>query len=206
MQWIAASIMEADMTHAVKQPLRWRIADVQGTGMDHVNVVMPETSPQSNHEILLATDIPSPLQSSMDIKWSEEDAYLFQMLLDKMLDLNGMDTLEIENPEVVDVLHIVAAAHFLPPVDADYYLEDDLSTVLHEVDVGDLVAINTQAGFKSAVIAELDSIEAVCVLIEPLEVEGQEDLDVYDTLVVNKHSLLPAEFGNVIPGEEAVIH
>lgn len=206
MQWIAASIMEADMTHAVKQPLRWRIADVQGTGMDHVNVVMPETSPQSNHEILLATDIPSPLSSSMDIKWSDEDAYLFQMLLDKMLDLNGFDTLEIENPEVVDVLHIVAAAHFLPPVDADVYLEEDVPTVLHEVDVGDLVAVHTKAGYKSAVIAELDSIEAVCVLIEPLEVAGQEELDVYDTLVVNKHSLLPAEFGNVIPGEEATIH
>jgi len=205
-QWIAASIMEADMTHAVKQPLRWRIADVQGTGMEHVNVVMPESSPLSNQEILLATDIPSPLQSNMDIKWSEEDAYLFQMLLEKMLDHHGLETLELENPEVVDVIHIVAAAHFLPPLDADLYLEDDIPTILNEVDVGDLVAIHTKAGYKSAVIAELDSIEAVCVLIEPLEVEGQEELDVYDTLVVNKHSLLPAEFGNVIPGEEATIH
>ena len=194
------------MTHAVKQPLRWRIADVQGTGMEHINVVMPEPSQQSNHEILLATDIPSPLQSSMDIKWSEEDGYLFQMLLEKMLDHNGLETLELDNPEVVDVLHIVAAAHFLPPADADHYLEEDIPTVMHEVDVGDLVAINTKDGLKSAVIAELDSIEAVCVLIEPLEVEGQEELDVYDTLVVNKHSLLPAEFGNVIPGEEATIH
>jgi hypothetical protein len=198
--------MEADMTQAVKQPLRWRIADVQGTGMDHINVVMPESSPQSTHEILLATDIPSPLQTSMDIKWSEEDAHLFQMLLVKLLDLNTFENLELENPEVVDVLHIVAAAHFLAPVDADVYLEEDVPTVLHEVDVGDLIAIHTKAGFKSAVIAELDSIEAVCVLIEPLEVEGQEELDVYDTLVVNKHSLLPAEFGNVVPGEEATIH
>lgn len=198
--------MEADMTQAVKQPLRWRIADVQGTGMDHINVVMPESSPQSTHEILLATDIPSPLQTSMDIKWSEEDAHLFQMLLVKLLDHNNFENLELENPEVVDVLHIVAAAHFLAPVDADVYLEEDVSTVLHEVDVGDLIAVHTKAGFKSAVIAELDSIEAVCVLIEPLEVEGQEELDVYDTLVVNKHSLLPAEFGNVVPGEEATIH
>jgi hypothetical protein len=200
--------MEAHMTHTLKHPLKWRLADVEGTGVEFVNVVMPEQDPLSNQEILLSTDIPSPLNSSMDIGWSDEDLDLFQALLYKMLDLNLHDTdqLELDQPELVDVLHIVAAAHFIEPKDADDFLADDIPTVQVEVDFGDLICVNTKGGFKSAVIADLDSIEAVCVILEPLEIDGEDVLDIYDTFVVNKHNILPAEFGNVLPGEEATIH
>jgi hypothetical protein len=200
--------MEANMTHTLKHPLKWRLADVEGTGVEFVNVVMPEQDPLSNQEILLSTDIPSPLNSSMDIGWSDEDLDLFQALLYKMLDLNMHDTdqLELNQPELVDVLHIVAAAHFIEPKDADEFLAEDIPTVQIEVDFGDLICVNTKGGFKSAVVADLDSIEAVCVLLEPLEIDGEDVLDIYDTFVVNKHNILPPEFGNVLPGEEATIH
>ncbi len=196
------------MTHTLKHPLKWRLADVEGTGVEFVNVVMPEQDPLSNQEILLSTDIPSPLNSSMDIGWSDEDLDLFQALLYKMLDLNMHDTdqLELNQPELVDVLHIVAAAHFIEPKDADEFLAEDIPTVQIEVDFGDLICVNTKGGFKSAVVADLDSIEAVCVLLEPLEIDGEDVLDIYDTFVVNKHNILPPEFGNVLPGEEATIH
>jgi hypothetical protein len=195
------------MTHTVKHPLKWRLADVEGTGVEFVNVVMPE-DPLSNKEILLSTDIPSPLNSSMDIKWSDEDLDLFQTLLYKMLDLGLHDTdqLELNQPELVDVLHIVAAAHFIEPKDADEFLAEDIATVLCEIDLGDLISVHTQGGFKTAVVADLDSIEAVCVLLEPLEIDGEDVLDIYDTFVVNKHNILPPEFGNVMPGDEATIH
>jgi hypothetical protein len=195
------------MTHTVKHPLKWRLADVEGTGVEFVNVVMPE-DPLSNKEILLSTDIPSPLNSSMDIKWSDEDLDLFQTLLYKMLDLGLHDTdqLELNQPELVDVLHIVAAAHFIEPKDADEFLAEDIATVLCEIDLGDLICVHTQGGFKTAVVADLDSIEAVCVLLEPLEIDGEDVLDIYDTFVVNKHNILPPEFGNVMPGDEATIH
>ena len=196
------------MTHTVKHPLKWRLADVEGTGVEFVNVVMPEQDPLSNQEILLSTDIPSPLDSSMDIRWSDEDLDLFQSLLYKMLDLNLHDTdhLELNQPELVDVLHIVAAAHFIEPKDADEFLAEEISTIQSEVDLGDLISVNTKGGFKSAVVADLDSIEAVCVLLEPLEVDGEDLLDIYDTFVVNKHHILPPEFGNVLPGDEAIVH
>ena len=144
----------------------------------------------------------------MDIGWSDEDLDLFQALLYKMLDLNMHDTdqLELNQPELVDVLHIVAAAHFIEPKDADEFLAEDIPTVQIEVDFGDLICVNTKGGFKSAVVADLDSIEAVCVLLEPLEIDGEDVLDIYDTFVVNKHNILPPEFGNVLPGEEATIH
>ena len=200
--------MEANMTHSVKHPLVWRLADVAGTGVEFVNVVMPEQGPLANQEVLLSTDIPSPLDASMDISWSDEDLDLFQSLLHKMLDLNpyDADALQLNQPELVDVLHIVAAAHFIEPKDADEFLGEDISSTHSEVDIGDLISVHTQGGFKSAVVADLDSIEAVCVLLEPLEIDGKDVLDIYDTFVVNKHNILPAEFGNVLPGDDAVIH
>jgi hypothetical protein len=196
------------MTQTLKHPLTWRLADVEGTGVEFVNVVMPEQGATSNKEILLSTDIPSPLNSSMDISWSDEDLDLFQTLLYKMLDVTDTDAdrLELNQPELVDVLHIVAAAHFIEPMDADEFLAQDILTVISEIDLGDLVCVNTKGGFKTAVVADLDSIEAVCVLLEPLEIDGEDVLDIYDTFVVNKHNILPPEFGNVLPGNEAIIH
>ncbi|WP_396587918.1 hypothetical protein [Bermanella sp. R86510] len=199
------------MTQAIKHPLKWRLADTDGTGSGQVNIVMPDFEHPSQgavqREILLATDIPSPHATSMDIGWSEEDSYLFFMLLDKMLNLSDMlDSLDISQPEVVDVLHVVAAAHFIPPVDSEAILAGDIPTIQSELDLGDLIAIHTKDGFKSAVVAELDSIEAVCVLLEDVVIDGEVILDVYDTLVVNKHNVLPPEFGNVMPGDEAVMH
>lgn len=196
------------MTQAVKHPLKWRLADMAGTGTEQVNIVMPEMNAQSTHEILLATDIPSPHSSKMDISWTDEDLGLFHALVEKVLSgHDDPDQLDLADPEIIDILHMVAAAHFIDPLDADEVLADDLYTVLVEADLGELVAIHTQDGFKSCIIAELDSIEAVCVLLEPLVLEDKNiELEVYDTLVVNKHSLLPAEFGNVEPDHGSVIH
>jgi hypothetical protein len=196
------------MTQTLKHPLTWRLADIEGTGIEFVNIVMPELDPLSNQEILLSTDIPSPLNSTMDISWSDEDLDLFQTLLYKMLDVTDTDSdqLELNKPELVDVLHIVAAAHFIEPMDADEFLAQDIPAILGELDLGDLVCVNTRGGFKTAVIADIDSIEAVCVLLEPLEIDGEDVLDIYDTFVVNKHNILPPEFGNVLPGDEATIH
>lgn len=196
------------MTQAVKHSLKWRLADMAGTGTEQVNIVMPEIDPQSNHEILLATDIPSPHSSKMDISWTEEDLGLFHALVEKVLsNSDSPDQYDLADPEIVDILHMVAAAHFIEPLDADEVLAEDVSTVLCEADLGELAAIHTLDGFKSCIIAELDSIEAVCVLLEPLVVpEKGIELEVYDTLVVNKHSLLPAEFGNVEPDTGSVVH
>jgi len=197
------------MTQLAKHPLRWRLADIAGTGVEQVNVVMPELDAHSQHEILLSTDIPSPHACAEDIGWTDDDISLFHVLLSKMLDIDvdGSTTLDLSDSDVVDVLHVVAAAHFINPCDAVEFLAGDVPTVMSELDIGDLAAIHTLAGYKSCIICALDSIEATCVLLESIEaVEGCRELDVYDTLVVNKHSILSAEFGNVVPGKECTVH
>ncbi len=197
------------MTQLAKHPLRWRLADIAGTGVEQVNVVMPELDDQSQHEILLSTDIPCPHGSDEDIGWNDDDISLFHVLLSKMLDLevDTSSTLDLADSDVIDILHVVAAAHFIEPFNSEGILARDVSTIMSELDIGDLAAIHTKVGYKSCIITALDSIEATCVLLETIEeCEGMDDLDVYDTLVVNKHSILPAEFGNVIPGRDCTVH
>ena len=192
------------MTQIAKHQLKWRLADIEGTGTDQVNIVMPELDGLQPKEILLPTDIPSPHPTAMDLRWT-----LFFLLLNKMLELNveGPHPLDLTDEGVIDVLHVVAAARFITPLPAEDLLAEDISTVLQEVDVGDIVAIHCHDGFKSAVIIALDSIDATCVLLDPID--GHEeffDFDVYDTLIINKHNLLPGEFGNVVAGSDSVLH
>jgi len=197
------------MTQIAKHLLKWRLADIEGTGTDQVNIVMPEMDGLQPREILLPTDIPSPHPTAMDLRWTEDDLSLFFLLLNKMLelDVDGAEPLDLTDEGVIDVLHVVAAARFITPLPADDLLADDIPTVMREVDVGDIVAMHCHDGFKSAVVVALDSIDATCVLLDPIS--GHEeffDFDVYDTLVVNKHSLLPGEFGNVVAGSESIVH
>ncbi|MEY8205568.1 MAG: hypothetical protein RPR40_10915 [Bermanella sp.] len=197
------------MTQLAKHPLKWRLADVAGTGVQQVNVVMPELDVHSQHEILLSTDIPSPHSVVEDIGWTDDDISLFHLLLRKMLDMemDASATLDLADADVVDILHVVAAAHFIAPCHGEAFLAADVATTMTEWDIGDLAAIHTEVGYKSCIISALDSIEATCVLLESVEgCSGGRDLEVYDTLLINKHSILPAEFGNVIPGVDCTIH
>ncbi len=197
------------MTQVAKHQLKWRLADVEGTGMDQVSIVMPELDSAQPKEILLPTDIPSPHPTAMDLRWTEDDLSLFFMLLEKMLEwpLDDQTPLDLTDDGIIEVLHVVAAARFITPLPADDILAEEISTVLYEWDIGDIIAINSHDGFKNAVIVALDSIDATCVLLD--EINGHEqyfDFEVFDTLIVNKHSILPGEFGQVCPASEAVIH
>lgn len=197
------------MTQVAKHQLKWRLADIEGTGMDQVNIVMPDLEGCQPREILLPTDIPSPHPTAMDLRWTEDDLSLFFLLLNKMLEINvdASQPLDLTDDGVIDVLHVVAAARFITPLPAEDVLAEDVTTILQEFDVGDIVAINCHDGFKSAVITALDSIDATCVLLDAID--GHEeyfDFEVYDTLIINKHNLLPGEFGNVMPGADCTVH
>lgn len=197
------------MTQIAKHQLKWRLADIEGTGMDQVNIVMPELDGAKAREILLPTDIPSPHPTAMDLRWTEDDLSLFFLLLNKMLemDVDSSQPLDLTDDGVIDVLHVVAAARFITPLPAEDALAEDIPTLMREVDVGEITALHTHDGYKSAVIVALDSIDATCVLLDPIDGhEKRYDFEVYDTLIVNKHSLLPGEFGNVVAGADSVVH
>lgn len=193
------------MTQVAKNQLKWRLADVQGSGSEQVSLVMPQITGNDIREFLLPTDIPSPQTTVEDLRWSDEDLELFFHLLEKQLGLEIVEDmpLDLQDEGVINILHVVAAARFIIPETADGILAADISTVMEEYEPGDLAAIHTIDGFKSGIIVAMDSIEVTFVLLDCIEDADQQLLfDVYDTLLVNKHSLLPADFGSVASLEE----
>lgn len=198
------------MVAITKSDLYWRLSDETGMGLDVVSMVLQLTQQQEEYE--LETDVISemmlPSDAPLDLEWSEEDHQLFTLLIQKLLlpedEPLGMP-LDFADESIIAVVHMVAAARFAQPLDAGDMLAEDIHTLHHEYEVGDMVALNTINGFKAAIVVKLDSIDAHCVLLDPIEYDGMF-IDEHEMLVVNKHSLLIPEFAEVLPGDQAVIH
>jgi hypothetical protein len=197
----------------VKSDWLWRLTEAHDSGLDQVSMVLP-CAGEVEEEIQLETDVhlltgrhhPSPL----DLEWTPEDLSLFVVLVEKVLDIDMSEpkvSLNLDDDSLVGVVHIVAAARFATPLPSDELLSTPIATPSQEFDIGDWVAINTLIGFKVAIIVEMDSIDAKCVLLDEVLIEDPDVcLEAYDVLMVNKHDLLIPEFGDVMPGAEATIH
>jgi hypothetical protein len=197
--------------NAAMQTLYWRVANEKNTELDAVSVLMPqEDSGSSQVALEYPVDVsfkPSKQHSNpIDLRWSEEDVELFLALLNKVMDFDQRNIeLDIEDRTIQGIIHLVATARFQTPYPADEIEGEDFITYRRELDVGDLVALNTHYGFVSAVIVDLDSIDATCILLDEVVDENDEVLlPGYQLLMMNRSAVLPAEFGDEV--EPEVLH
>ncbi len=197
----------------VKSDWLWRLTEAHDSGLDKVSMVLP-CAGDFEEEIQLETEVhlltsrhhPAPL----DLEWTSDDLGLFVVLVEKILgiDLSAPKvSLNLDDDSLVGVVHIVAAARFATPLPAEELLDKPISTPLQEFDVGDWISIHTLNGFKVAIIVEMDSVDAKCVLLDEVLMDDPDVcLEAYDVLMVNRHDLLIPEFGDVMPSAEAIIH
>jgi hypothetical protein len=200
--------------------LVWRLIDETGQGADVVTLVLPFSPEKPQQAQLLETDVvasqalPSNPLSNHDLSWSQSDIMLLLTLAQKMLDMaTAQDpdtdkiTLDFENPTVIEIIQIVAAARFAEPFDLT---QVNLGPVIHtthsEIEQGDMVALPSLDGYPLAVITDLDSVECTCVLVEPVELKEGQTFEIHDVVKVSRMDLLPATFGHVFPADEDVIH
>lgn len=203
---------------AVLQPLFWRLANEQSSDLDIVSVLMPRGDEKEKVAIEYAIDVsfkPSTQhQNPIDLRWSEEDSELFMSLLRKVMNISDKDVeLDIEDNMIQGLIHLVATARFHTPWPGDELEGEDFITYRKEIEVGDLISINTTYGFYSAVIVALDSIDATVVLLDDIlspvtEDEPEGELDVimpsHTLLMLNRVCVLPAEFAEDV--EAPVLH
>jgi hypothetical protein len=203
--------------NAVLQPLFWRLANEQNSDRDIVSVLMPRGEEADKVAIEYAIDVsfkPSTQhQNPIDLRWSEEDTELFMSLLKKVMNVSDKDIeLDIEDGMVQGLIHLVATARFHTPWPGDELEGEDFITYRKEIEVGDLISINTKYGFYSGVIVALDSIDATVVLLDDIvlesasdDVEGQEVImPSHSLLMVNRVCVLPAEFAEDV--EAPILH
>ncbi|MFT6113085.1 MAG: hypothetical protein ACJA10_000009 [Oleispira sp.] len=203
---------------AVLQPLFWRLANEQNSDMDIVSVLMPRGAEEERVAIEYAIDVtfkPSAQhQSPIDLRWSEEDSELFVSLLQKVMNIGDKHIeLDIEDNMIQSLIHLVATARFHTPWPGDELEGEDFMTYRKEIEVGDLVSLNTIYGFYSAVVVALDSIDATVVLLDDImapeafrEHEEQQDVIMpsHSLLMLNRVCVLQAEFAEDV--EATVLH
>lgn len=204
--------------NAVLQPLFWRLANEQNSGMDMVSVLMPHGPEEEKVAIEYAIDVaikPSTQhQGPIDLRWSEEDGELFMSLLRNVMNVNDEHIeLDIEDGMIQGLINLVATARFHTPCPGDELEGEDFVTYRKELNVGDFVSLNTIYGFYSAVIVALDSIDATVVLLDDIVAQGSSGsskppqeviMPSHRLLMLNRACVLPAEFADEV--EATVLH
>ncbi|MFC3681129.1 hypothetical protein [Bacterioplanoides pacificum] len=196
--------------NAEMQPLFWRISHTDQQGIDAVSLLMPASEPGQATEF--PTDVSFPASSAgsavRDLRWSDEDSELFLDLVDRVIDTDDSPDIELDlNDDVIQgIVQLVALRRFRTPRPLDEWLGDDVLTEREELEIGDLVSLNTLAGSPVAIIVGLDSIDATCILLEDLYQAEQLIAPMHSVLMVNRLAVLPSAFAVSDDGEGAVFH
>lgn len=197
--------------NAEMQPLFWRISQTKQQGMSVVSLLMPADAGGDVAEVPMDVSFPSksPFYEPQDLRWSEEDSNLFLDLIERVVDTNDRPDIELDlNDDVVQgIVQLVALHRFQTPRPLDELLADDVITEREELEIGDLVSLNTQFGAPLAIIVGLDAIDATCVLLDPLvNPDGEILIPDHSVLMVNRLAVLPAAFAVTDNGEGAILH
>ena len=197
--------------NAEMQPLFWRISQTKQQGINVVSLLMPADAGGDVAEVPMDVSFPSksPCYEPQDLRWSEEDSSLFLDLIERVVDTNDRPDIELDlNDDVVQgIVQLVALHRFQTPRPLDELLADDVITEREELEIGDLVSLNTHFGAPLAIIVGLDAIDATCVILDPLiNAEGDILIPDHSVLMVNRLAVLPAAFAVTDNGEGAILH
>ena len=191
-------------------PFLWRLSPESGDGYCSVALVVSSTSSDAEFkDLTIETDILS--LSSGDscsaneevLEWNQEDIALFMALINRneVHDLQGRSgTLKIDltDPEVIEIIHIVAAAGFGTAYTSKGLLEESSGfTLLGNCEIGAIASLHTVSGFVCCVVVDLEDDDVICVLLNDILKSKPgyfEQVHRHDLLLVNRGDLLIPEF------------
>lgn len=192
-------------------PLFWRVTGADRNGLQAVSLLMPARvageEPSEFPTDVFFRSARDP-QKSVDLRWSDEDSDLFMNLLDRVVDAEDEDNvaLDISDNVVQGIVQLVAVARFRTPWPAEEMAGEDFLTEREENEIGDLIAVNTCHGFVLAIVVGIDSIDATCILLEPVEDGDRVVLPDHSLIVINRAYLLPCSFADADTGVSSTRH
>ena len=190
-------------------PFLWRLSAESSDGYCSVSMVVPCPPETQVHDLTIETDVQSLSSDSTrseteeTLEWNQEDIELFLKLVNRhQLRINQPlpETLRVDltDPEIIDIINVVAAAGFGVAFASNGLIERaDGSFPVHHFDVGSLASINTVSGFKPCIVVDLEDDDVVCVLLEDIEVQSDlehDHLSRHDLLLVKRIDILHPEF------------
>ena len=191
-------------------PFLWRLSAVSGDGYCSISMVVP-CPPEARIEdftietnvVSLSCDGEHPRKEET-VEWNKEDIDLFLRLINqRRLEVNQPleETVRVDlsDPEIIDIIDVVAAAGFGMTFPSSGLLKQpDDSYPVHDFDVGSAAALNTVNGFKSCIVVDIQKDDVVCVLLEELNfissLNEPEQLARHDLLLVRPRDILHPDF------------
>ena len=190
-------------------PFFWRLSAERSDGYCSVSMIVPCPPDTKVRDLTIETDVQSLSSdrtrsvSEETLEWNQEDIDLFLRLINRrQLEANQplAETVRVDltDPEVVEIINVVAAAGFGVAFTSYGLLQHvSGSFPVYQFDVGSLASINTVDGFKSCIIADVDDDDVVCVLLEDVEVRSgieRHNLCRHDLLLVKQSDILHPDF------------
>ena len=191
-------------------PFLWRLSAESSEGYCSVAMVVPCPPETEVKDLTIETSVLSLSSDSSrsekeeTLEWNQEDISLFLKLVNQRQLTNNQliaETVRIDltDPAVIEIIHIVAAAGFGVAFTSYGLLKESNSLYpVHSCEVGALASLNTIVGFKPCIVVDIEDDDVVCVLLEDIDVCATED---YDRLA--RHDLLLAKRGDVLHPEFA---
>jgi hypothetical protein len=195
-------------------PFLWRLSPESSDGFCMVSMVVPfepEDEQQERRDLTIETSVVSFSADSMraeteeTLEWNQDDMNLFLKLVTSQQQGEHAPVAEsvrvdLTDPEIIEIIHVVAAAGFGTAYSSHGILQNSVGRYPpHACDIGSFAALNTLDGFKRCVVVDIDGEDAICVLLEEIDVVsvGEYDrLSRHDLLMVKQTDLLHPDFAS----------
>jgi len=191
-------------------PFLWRLGAESSEGYCSVSMIVPCPPETEIKDLTIETSVLSLSSDSTrsekeeTLEWNQEDISLFLKLVNQKQLANKQpisETVRIDltDPAVIDIIHIVAAAGFGVAFTSYGLLKESGGLYpLHNCEVGALASLNTIIGFRPCIVVDIEDDDVVCVLLEDIDVQATDE---YDQL--SRHDLLLAKRGDILHPEFA---
>lgn len=199
-------------------PFLWRLSAESSEGYCSVSMVVPCPPETEIDDLTIETSVLSLSSDSSrsereeTLEWNQDDISLFLKLVNQR-QLNSSqapaDTVRIDltDPDIIDIIHVVAAAGFGVAFTSYGLLnQSPESYPSHDCEIGAVASLNTISGFKSCVVVDVEDDDVVCVLLDDIDVEAPESKDRlcrHDLLLVKRDDILHPEFSDTRPAPSA---
>ena len=203
-------------------PFLWRLSAESSEGYCSVSMVVPCPPDTEIKDLTIETSVLSLSSDSSrseqeeTLEWNQEDISLFLKLVNqKQLSRNQpmSDTVRIDltDPDIIDIIHVVAAAGFGVAFTSYGLLKQSEGRYpVHGCEIGALASLDTVSGFKPCIVVDVEDDDVVCVLLDDIDVRAVDEYDRlcrHDLLLVKRMDILHPEFAEAkTKPTSAVLH
>ncbi|MCH7815759.1 MAG: hypothetical protein IIC60_04215 [Proteobacteria bacterium] len=190
-------------------PFLWRLSAESSEGYCSVSMVVPGSADTEVNDLTIETSVQSlPSDSTRSekeetLEWNSEDISLFLKLVNQKHLSNNQpisETVRVDltDPDIVDIIHVVAAAGFGVAYSSYGLLQQaEGQYPAHDCEIGALASLNTVSGFKACIVVDVADDDVVCVLLDDIDVRSVGEYDClsrHDLLLVRRIDILHPEF------------